>query len=39
MYTFFFGSPPTKNSKVKHALLGAISGWVTDQEVFPDIYK
>jgi hypothetical protein len=32
---FFFGSPPAKNSGVKRAWPGAISGWVTDREVFP----
>jgi hypothetical protein len=33
--SFFFGSPFGKNSKVKHAQLGVISGWVTDREVSP----
>jgi hypothetical protein len=37
--TFFFGSPPAKNFEVKRAWLGAISGWVTDQEVFPGVHK
>jgi hypothetical protein len=32
---FFSGSPPAKNSGVKRAWPGAISGWVTDREVFP----
>jgi hypothetical protein len=31
---FFSGSPPAKNSGVKRAWPGAISGWVTDREVF-----
>jgi hypothetical protein len=35
-YIFFFGSPPAKNSGVKCVWPGAISGWVTDREVFPD---
>jgi hypothetical protein len=38
-YTFFFGSPPAKNSGVKRAWPGAISGWVTGQEVFPCVHK
>jgi hypothetical protein len=33
-YTLFFGSPPAKNSGVKCAWPGAISGWVTNREVF-----
>jgi hypothetical protein len=37
-YTFFFGSPPAKNSGVKHAWLGVISGWVTDREVFSGVH-
>jgi hypothetical protein len=32
---FFSGSPSVKNSRVKRAWPGAISGWVTDREVFP----
>jgi hypothetical protein len=32
---FFSGSPSAKNSGVKRAWPGAISGWVTDREVFP----
>jgi hypothetical protein len=32
---FFSGSPSTKNSTVKRAWPRAISGWVTDREVFP----
>jgi hypothetical protein len=32
---FFSGSPPVKNSGVKRAWPGAISGWVTDREIFP----
>jgi hypothetical protein len=32
---FFFGSPSAKNSRVKRGWPGAISGWVTDREVFP----
>jgi hypothetical protein len=38
-YTFFFGSPPTKNSRVKRAWPGGISGWVTDWEVFLGVHK
>jgi hypothetical protein len=38
-YTFFFESPTVKNSIVKHAWHGAISGWVTDRKVFPGAYK
>jgi hypothetical protein len=38
-YTFFSGSPPTKNSGVKRDWPGAISGWVTDPEVFPGVHK
>jgi hypothetical protein len=34
---FFSGSPPAKNSGVKRAWHGAISGWVTDREVFPGV--
>jgi hypothetical protein len=33
-YTFFSGSPPAKNSGVKRAWYGAISGWMIDQKVF-----
>ena len=33
--SFFSGSPFGQNSKVKHAQLGVVSGWVTDQEVAP----
>jgi hypothetical protein len=32
---FFSGSPSVKNFRVKRAWPGAISGWVTDREVFP----
>jgi hypothetical protein len=32
---FFSGSPSAKNSRVKRAWPEAISGWVTDREVFP----
>jgi hypothetical protein len=32
---FFSGSTPAKNFGVKRAWPGAISGWVTDREVFP----
>jgi hypothetical protein len=39
MYTFFSGSPPAKNPRVKRALPGAISGWVTDEEVFSGVHK
>jgi hypothetical protein len=38
-YIFFFGSPTLKNFRVKHAYLGAISGWVTDRVVFPGAHK
>jgi hypothetical protein len=38
-YTFFFGSPTKKNSGIKRVWSGAISGWMTDQEVFPSAYK
>jgi hypothetical protein len=34
-YNFFSGSLTTKNSGVKRAWPRAISGWVTDREVFP----
>jgi hypothetical protein len=34
---FFSGSPSAKNSGVKRAWPGAISGWVTDREVFPGV--
>ena len=33
--SFFSGSPFRKNSKVKRAQLGVISGWVTGREVAP----
>jgi hypothetical protein len=35
----FSRSPSTKNSRVKRAWPGAISGWVTDREVFPGVHK
>jgi hypothetical protein len=38
-YTFFSRSPHAKNSGVKRAWPGAISGWVTDWEVFPGVHK
>jgi hypothetical protein len=38
-YTFFSESPHAKNLGVKHAWPGAISRWVTDQEVFPDVHR
>jgi hypothetical protein len=38
-YIFFFRSPSAKNSGVKRAWPGAITGWVTDQEVFPGVHK
>jgi hypothetical protein len=38
-YTFFSGSPPANNSRVKRAWPRAISGWVTDRKVFPGVYK
>jgi hypothetical protein len=34
-YTFFSGSPPSKNPRVKLAWPATISRWVTDQQVFP----
>ena len=33
--SLFSGIPFGKNSKVKRAQLGVISGWVTDREVAP----
>jgi hypothetical protein len=39
MYIFFFGSPPTKNSEVKHVLSEIISGWVISREVFSGTHK
>ena len=33
--SFFSGSAFGKNSKVKRAQLGVVSGWVTDREVAP----
>ena len=33
--SFFSGSPFGQNSKVKHAQLAVVSGWVTDREVAP----
>jgi hypothetical protein len=38
-YIFFFRSPTEKNSGVKCAWPGAISGWVTDLEVFPGAHE
>jgi hypothetical protein len=38
-YTFFFRSPPVKNSGVKRACPEAISGWVIDREVSPGVHK
>jgi hypothetical protein len=38
-YTFFSRSPTEKNSRVKHAWFGAISGWVIDREVLLGAYK
>jgi hypothetical protein len=38
-YTFFSESSTVKNSRVKRVWLGAISGWVTDREVFPGVHK
>jgi hypothetical protein len=38
-YTFFSGSTPAKNSEVKRAWPGAISGWVTNSEVFPGAHE
>ena len=33
--SFFSGIPFGQNSKVKHAQLGVVSGWVADREVAP----
>jgi hypothetical protein len=38
-YTFFFRNTIAKNSRVKHVWPGAISGWVTDWEVFPSAHE
>jgi hypothetical protein len=38
-YTFFFGSPTVKNSRVKCTCLRAILGWVNDREIFLCVYK
>jgi hypothetical protein len=38
-YTFFFGSPPVKNSGVKRVWPGVISGWVINREVFMSVHK
>jgi hypothetical protein len=38
-YTFFSESAPAKNSEVKRAWPRAISGWMTDREVFPGVHK
>jgi hypothetical protein len=38
-YTFFSESSHVKNFRVKRAWPGAISGWVTNREVFPDVHK
>jgi hypothetical protein len=38
-YTFFSESPTEKKSRVKRAWPGAISGWVTDCEVFPGAHR
>jgi hypothetical protein len=38
-YTFFFGSPPAKNSGVKRVWPRAILGWVTGREVFLGAYE
>jgi hypothetical protein len=35
----FFRTPPAKYSRVKRAWLRAISGWVTNLEVFPGVHK
>jgi hypothetical protein len=35
----FSGSPPVKNSRVKHAWPRAILGWVIDWEVFLCVHK
>jgi hypothetical protein len=36
-YIFFIRSPIANNSEVKHAWPRAISKWVTDWEVFPNV--
>jgi hypothetical protein len=38
-YIFFSESPPAKNSRVKRVWHGAISGWVTDREVFSGAHE
>jgi hypothetical protein len=38
-YTFFSRNPTVKNFGVMRAWLGAILGWVTEQEVFPGAHK
>jgi hypothetical protein len=38
-YTLFSGSPIIKNPEVKRVWPKAISGWVTDREVFPGVQK
>jgi hypothetical protein len=38
-YTFFSGSPTTKNYEVKRAWPEAILGWVTEREVFPSAHE
>jgi hypothetical protein len=38
-HTIFFESLPTKNFEIKRAWPEAISGWVTDREVFSGVHK
>jgi hypothetical protein len=38
-YTFFSGSPPAKNSRVKRVWHRVILGWVTDWKFFPDAHE
>jgi hypothetical protein len=38
-YTFFSGSPPTKNSGVKCTWFRENSGWAINREVFPGAHK
>jgi hypothetical protein len=38
-YIFLFESSTEKNSGVMRVWPGAISGWVTDREVFPCVHK
>jgi hypothetical protein len=38
-YNFFSRNPPAKNSRVKSAWPRAISGWMTDRELFSGMHK